>query len=470
MVTPNEVEEVPHFASDTTQEVPVVERGPEIHQAPPRRSRRKRNLIIGACAVVVVLGAILGVWLGTGSSTSTSPLVVSTQVVGVTTGTMQQTASASGTIEPASTADLNFGVSGKVTAVNVVTGQTVTAGQVLATVDPSALQVAVESAQASLTSAQDKLSTDQSDSATTSQIDSDKASVTTAQTNLTTAQTNLADANLTSTIAGTVASVSLAVGDEVTGSGTSSSSGASGAGASGSGSSASGGSATSGVPSTAASTGSNTSSTSSSSSAQITVISTGSYTVSTTVDDTQVGQVKVGDQAVITPENSTTAVYGTVTSVGLVASSSSTVATFPVTIAITGSPTGLYAGSTATVSIVTKEIFNAVQVPTAAISYSNGQATVTAVVNGSHVVKPVTTGQVSSGETQITSGVKTGDKVIERVVKFNPSAAGGGRSLFGGSSSSGSTGGFPGGASGFPGGGSGPPSGFTGGSGGGFGG
>jgi multidrug efflux pump subunit AcrA (membrane-fusion protein) len=431
----------------------VVERGPEIHDAPPRRSRRKRNIVIAAGAVVV-LGAILGVWLGTGSSASTSPLVVTTQVVSVTTGTMKQTVSASGTIEPASTADLNFGVSGKVTGVNVVTGQTVTAGQVLATVDPSALQVAVESAQASLTSAQDKLSTDQSDSAATSQIDSDEASVTTAQTNLTTAQTNLADANLTSTIAGTVASVSLAVGDEVTGSGTSSSSGASGSGTSSSGSAASGGA------SSAASTASSSSSTSSSSSAQITVISTDSYTVSTTVDDTQVGQVKVGNQAVITPANSTTAVYGTVTSVGLVASSSSTVATFPVTIAITGSPTGLFAGSTATVSIITKEITNAVQVPTAAIAYSNGQATVTAVVNGSHVVKSVTTGQVSSGNTQITSGLSSGDKVVERVVKFNSSAVGGGRSLFGGSSSGGSTGSFPGG-------GSGPPSGFSGASGGG---
>ena len=136
----------------------------------------------------------------------------------------------------------------------------------------------------------------------------------------------------------------------------------------------------------------------------------------------------------ITPENSTTPVYGTVTSVGLVASSSSTVATFPVTIAVTGSPTGLYAGSTATVSIVTKEITDAVQVPTAAISYSGGNATVTAVVNGSHVSRSVTTGQVSSGYTQITGGLTSGDKVVERVVKFNPSAAGGGRSLFGGSS------------------------------------
>jgi multidrug efflux pump subunit AcrA (membrane-fusion protein) len=163
------------------------------------------------------------------------------------------------------------------------------------------------------------------------------------------------------------------------------------------------------------------------------------------VDDTQVGEVKVGDQAVITPEGSTTDVYGTVTSVGLVASSTSTVAAFPVTIAVTGNPTGLYAGSTATVSIVTKEIANAIQVPTAAISYSGGKATVTEVVNGSNVVRSVTTGQVSDGDTQITSGLTSGDKVVERVVKFNASAAGGGRSLFGGTSSGGSTGGFPGG-------------------------
>jgi hypothetical protein len=129
-----------------------------------------------------------------------------------------------------------------------------------------------------------------------------------------------------------------------------------------------------------------------------------------------------------------------------------------VTIAVTGSPTGLYAGSTATVSIVTKEITNAVQVPTAAISYSGGKATVTEVVNGSHVVKSVTTGQVSSGDTQITGGLTSGDQVVERVVKFNPSAAGGGRSLFGGSSSSGSPGGFSGrfsGGGGLPGGASG---------------
>ena len=38
----------------------------------------------------------------------------------------------------------------------------------------------------------------------------------------------------------------------------------------------------------------------------------------------------------------------------------------------------------------------------------------TQVVNGSHVVTDVTVGAAENGETQITSGVKAGDKVLER--------------------------------------------------------
>ena len=51
--------------------------------------------------------------------------------VPVTTGTIQQTVASSGTIEPASQANLNFAVSGTVTAVDVKAGQTVTAGQIV---------------------------------------------------------------------------------------------------------------------------------------------------------------------------------------------------------------------------------------------------------------------------------------------------------------------------------------------------
>ncbi|MDQ1360844.1 MAG: hypothetical protein QOJ44_1221, partial [Acidimicrobiaceae bacterium] len=139
-----------------------------------------------------------------------------------------------------------------------------------------------------------------------------------------------------------------------------------------------------------------------------------------------------------------TNVYGTVSSVGLIATQSSTVATFPVAIAVTGNPTGIYAGSTATLSIVVKQLNNVVEVPTAAISYSGGQSTVTVVQNGSHVPRTVTTGVSSNGQTQVTSGLTAGEKVLEQVVKFNGTAGGAGRSLFGGSG-----GGGTGGAGGF---------------------
>jgi hypothetical protein len=182
------------------------------------------------------------------------------------------------------------------------------------------------------------------------------------------------------------------------------------------------------------------------------VVSTNSYNVSATVDDTQVGQVKVGDQVTVQPGSSTTTVYGTVSSVGLVAQSSgsgsSSVASFPVVVAVTGTPSGLYAGTSATLTITTKVLSNVVEVPTSAISYSNGQATVTQVVGGSQKSVPVTTGAAANGETQITSGLKAGDVIIERVVKFN-GTSGGTRNLFGGSGTGTRTGGF--GGSGFPG-------------------
>jgi hypothetical protein len=99
-----------------------------------------------------------------------------------------------------------------------------------------------------------------------------------------------------------------------------------------------------------------------------------------------------------------------------------------------------------------KQLNNVTEVPTQAISYnSNGQATVTQVVNGAHVVKAVTVGSAANGETQITSGVVTGDKVLERTISFKGGAGGaGGGGLFGGG---GATRGPFGGAGGFTGGG-----------------
>jgi macrolide-specific efflux system membrane fusion protein len=122
--------------------------------------------------------------------------------------------------------------------------------------------------------------------------------------------------------------------------------------------------------------------------------------------------------------------------VGLIASSTSGVPAFPVLITVTGSPSGLYAGASASVSIIVKQLYGVVEVPTAALSYSTGQAAVVKVVHGSAVTTPVTTGISAGGETQIVSGLQAGDVIRERVVRFN-GAAGTARNLFGGAGGTG---------------------------------
>lgn len=422
------------------------------------RRHQRRRLLASLLALVAAAGIAIGTWEATRGGSTKSAITVSSQQVKVTTGTIKETVSASGTIQPAQQANLNFAVSGTVTAVDVASGQKVTKGQTLATVNSTALQDQVAAAQATLSADESKLTSDTSAAAATSQLDSDQAAVTSAQLAVSTAQTNLADAALASTINGTVASVSLTVGQQVSASGTTATTpSSSGTGATGSGTGGGGGGAGGGASgqNSASSASSAASSSSSTTSAQIVVVSTSSYSVSTTVDVTQVGQVKAGDQAVITPSGSTTAVYGTVSSVGLIATGTSGVSSFPVTIAVTGTPTGLYAGATATVSIVTQQLNNVTEVPTAALSYANGQATVTVVQGGKQITQPVTTGASASGFTQITSGVKTGQTIIERVVKFNAigaagnilggtGAAGGARGGFGGGGFGGAGGGFGG--------------------------
>jgi multidrug efflux pump subunit AcrA (membrane-fusion protein) len=433
------------------------------------RWRRYRWQIIAAAVVIVAAAIALPLWLTSGSPTA-GGLTISTVTVSATTGTIQSTVTSSGTIEPATQSDLNFAVSGIVTNVAVKAGQTVMAGQVLATVDTTALTEQLNAAQAQLTSAQDRLSSDEGSGAGASQIDSDEASVTSAESSLSSAQTNLTDASLTSNIAGTVASVSLSVGQQVTGTG--SGGGGNGGGSGLGGSSANGNGSTGG-------------------SGQIVVIGTDSYIVNTTVDDTQIGQISDGDQVDIslsgsgatttaaggaaaaggrggrsTTGSASSAIFGTVGSISLIGSQNSNVTTFPVVIDVTGNPAGLYAGASADVSIIVKQLNNVTEVPTNAISYtSSGQATVTEVINGRHVVTNVTVGAAENGETQIVSGVKAGDKLLEQQVTFKP-PTGGGAGIFGGGGTPGRT--FPGGAGGFGGGGFGGGGRFTGG--GGFGG
>lgn len=157
----------------------------------------------------------------------------------------------------------------------------------------------------------------------------------------------------------------------------------------------------------------------------------------------------VGDQATITVSGSTTPVYGTVASVGLLATTTSGVSTFPVVVDVTGSPSGLYGGSSATVSIITEELQDVIVVPTAAIQYSGNDTTVELDSGGKKTAQVVVIGAASGGDTQVTSGLSVGDKIYVTEVTFRGATGARTRTgLFGGSGA----GGFSGGAGGFSGG------------------
>lgn len=389
---------------------------------------RPRTRAQAVLAVGVVLALVAGVALAVvlWPRPAASP-TASSQTMTLSATTLRRTISATGTIQPEKEASLAFLTSGTVSSVAVAVGDGVAAGQELASIDPSSARIARQSAVADLAAARSTLSDlESSSSSTSSTISAAKATVQVKENALAQADKNLANTTLTAPFDGVVAQVNVVVGDTAGTSGTSAGSGQGGA-----------------------------QTTTSSSTAAIVVITKGSYTVDTSVAVGDVASMKKGLQAVITPTGSTTAVYGTVSSVGVVATSSSSTAigstsggstTFPVTIKVTGTQNDLLAGSSASVEIVTAQFTDVLAVPTTALSTADGATTVKTMVGGAEVTTPVTTGEVVGNQTIITAGLAEGDQVVvpARVV----SQAGTGQD---GSS------GFPGG--GFPGGGM-PPGGF----------
>ena len=182
-----------------------------------RRTSRKQRVILAGGAVVVLGAAGAGFWV-TGKSSASPPAF---QLVAAVSGTLRQTVSSTGTIEPARQGNLNFAVSGQVTSVAVTVGQTVKAGQVLAKVNSASLAASVAQAEAAEASDAAKLSADQAagSAVTAAQLTADQAAVTAAQNQVTDAKQALAEANLTSPIAGVVAALNLSVGEQVSGAG-----------------------------------------------------------------------------------------------------------------------------------------------------------------------------------------------------------------------------------------------------------
>jgi macrolide-specific efflux system membrane fusion protein len=333
----------------------------------------------------------------------------STTTVAASLTTIQQSVSASGTLTPAVQEDVSFEVSGIVTSVDVAAGDTVTAGQQLATVGTLDLDAALLAAKADLASARASLSDAEDDAdgsdSSDARIAALSAQVDVAASQVETAEEDRAGATLTAPVAGLVTTVDLEVGDAVS-----------------NGSSGSSGSSSSGMG--GASTGSTGSTGSSTSTAQFVIIGTDAWQVSVTVDETDVALVAVGDQAELTSDDFSGTVYGTVGEVGLLSTSSSGVAAYPVTIDVTGSPEGLHDGASADVEIIYERRTDVLTVPASAVTTEDGQSVVTqAGADGEQVTTPVTTGETSGTLVEITEGLAEGDEVL--VTTFTPGAVGG---------------------------------------------
>lgn len=400
------------------------------------RTRRRRWLAVAVLALVVLGAGIT--WRAVDSDgTPTAQSITATATVGEAT----RTVSASGTLQPAQSESLTFQVSGTVAQVLVALGDQVTEGQELARVDDSLLRSQLEAAQSTVTAAEDDLETAASSSSTSAvRLAAAQAQLTTARDDLAAATQAVDDAVLRAPFAGQVVSLDLSVGQVV--------------GSQGGAPASSGG----------MSMGSSSSTSSSSATGSIQVASVGQFVVDTTVGSADLDSIRTGLQAEITASGVADTLYGTVTEVSRVATTSNSgSAAFPVTVTLTGEVTGVYGGTSAQLQIIVAKRADVLTVPTRAVHSEDGATYVLVVTDGADPVRrDVTIGETYGSSTEITQGLTDGEKV--EVISLPAGAGSGGQR--GMPSDDLPSGGFPGGGSfpegGFPGGGF-PGGGFPGG-------
>jgi membrane fusion protein, macrolide-specific efflux system len=399
---------------------------------------RTRTIVLYTTLTVAVVGAG-GLAYGAIDSSGGSSTKTATRLVSATVGTVSQTVTATGTVEPASSLTLNFASGGVLTAVKVQPGQKVSAGQVLATIDPAPAQVGLQSAKANLAAAQEKLTQAQNPTTTTagsqnqnqnqnqgqnqgqnqdgSGLDGEtttsstttattaptpdpvtvaqaQAAVAQAQLAVTNAQKALDQTTLKAPQAGTISAVNYAVGQTVGGGGNSasSSSSSSGSGA-GSGSGSSG-----------------------SSNSFATLLDLDHMVVKVGFAEADAGKIAVGQPVTISIDSLTgQTLTGTVSELDTISTVVSNVVTYNSVISFDSVPASVKPGMTANVSVITASKDNVVNVPSAAISTTGGQSTVTVLQNGKDVVTPVQTGLKGDGTTEIASGLNGGDQVVMSV-------------------------------------------------------
>ena len=221
-----------------------------------------------------------------------------------------------------------------------------------------------------------------------SRVISDQAAVTTAEGALSSAQTNLTSATMKSSIAGTVGSVTLVTGT-------------------------------------------------SSSGLSIVIVGSGAVEVTVKVPLASMASVRVGQKASVTPQGATSSVPGSVTSISLLPSTSTSTSgtsagrtttqsagtgqgsatssspVYPVVVLVPDALPALASGSRADVSLLVGTAFNVLAVPNSALTpVRKGQALALTLKNGVATRALVKTGYAGTLTTQVTSGLTAGQQVV----------------------------------------------------------
>ncbi|MDQ2905500.1 MAG: efflux RND transporter periplasmic adaptor subunit [Chloroflexota bacterium] len=405
--TENDVLTLPDFSDNDTEFLDAQA------VAARKRGRRRWIVVLAIVLLVVVLGAIILVALRGGRSR------VAYQTQPASQGNLSLAVTATGPVQ-GTIYGVSFPTTGKISQINVKVGQHVHAGDVLARLDPTSLQDAVNQAQATVnadqtslndaennqsrvtsqSSAQIAVARDQEKQAlnncdnppkgTTapphcedlarnqytqsvrqaatqntsaqSQVNSAQSQLNTAQTQLNTAQHNMNNATLTAPHDGVVAAVNGTVG------------GNPGAGSSGN-SGSSGGGTTS-----AASAGS-----------FIQIVDLSALQVSTNVNEADIGSVSIGQKAQFTVSAyGSQAFNGTVSAVSPLGQSASNVVTYSVLMDVDMSTlhgASLLPGMTANVTIMTTQRLDVLLIPVEAVNFARTTAAQT-TSSGANVISP----------------------------------------------------------------------------------
>jgi RND family efflux transporter MFP subunit len=330
-------------------------------------------LVVAGGAVVAATGA-----LNSTTSASTTLLTAAASVADVT-----DEIAATGSIEATSSYDLAFGSSGgstpvtwPVAEVKVAVGDHVTAGQTLATADTTDLDAQIADATRTVRASALQLkqaTSDHADATTTAGERQTQVSLYNAESADARARTDLealkalrATATLTAPEDGTVTVVAITAGSD--------------------------------APSGPA----------------ITMI-TSDLQVTTSVVESDIAAIKVGQQATVAVAALDASLRGAVVSIDPVGSSSGSngVVAFKVTVKLASPPASLRPGMSADITIVAASATNVLSIPSRALSGSAGAYTVRVVAaDGSVSTRQVEVGLVTSSLAEIKSGLQAGERVV----------------------------------------------------------